>query len=91
MHRFQHRDCAAAWIGGPINPCIPMVSGNHPRLRKIRPLNLADDIPDTALGVVHLEPHVHAYGAHSANVVGERQSPLPIPRRLPTSEMLQDR
>ena len=66
-----------------------MIAGDHPFFGQFRAAHPADHIPERSVLVVLLEMHLHLHRPR-AGVVGERQSALPLARRVRPAQVLQD-
>ena len=67
-----------------------MIPRDDPLPRQLGARHRADDVPDAAQAVVlaQAHPHFHRTGTE---VIGERQSPLPVARRDRSLQLLEDR
>src|SRR5580658_8764043 len=89
VHAFEHRRGAAIGVDCTVNPRVPMIARNHPLVRKLAASHPADDIPESAVLIILLEMHLHPHRSRS-HVVGERQRPLPLARRVGPAEILKN-
>ena len=89
VYRLQHRGRSAVRIDRAIDPRIAMVARNHPLARQLAATHAADHIPQSAELIILLEVHLHPYRSRP-NVIGKGQRPLPLPRRIRPSQMLQN-
>jgi len=89
VHGFQLRGSAAVRVHCAIYPGIAMIACDHPFIRKPRSAHHADHVENGDELIVLLQRHVDLHRPRT-DVIGEGQCPLPLARRLRSTEIGHD-